>query len=228
MFHLFADPDIPQSRNFQANQEKRKGRRALRRRPFLATAGSRVRFRCDSRHCVPEQTKSGLLCTWRSASMELLAQRDRRLYRTPVWRECTEGGSHYRIRIQPITRRFIDREVPRRRAEASRFSSRVIIVICTMRWHCEMIKIYRVLNPAIALTIHCPIEAVTRLVNLGLANATKSVIARHQRGIARGTPNRQITCHWHLSREPCQGTRGHNAIDFSFRTLGAISPRTGA
>jgi len=27
-----------------------KGRRALRRRPFLATAGSRVRLRCDSRH----------------------------------------------------------------------------------------------------------------------------------------------------------------------------------
>jgi hypothetical protein len=44
-------------------QAKRKGRRALRRRPFLATAGSRVRFRCDSRHCTPEQTKSGLLCT---------------------------------------------------------------------------------------------------------------------------------------------------------------------
>jgi len=31
----------------------RKGRRALRRRPLPATAGSRVRFRCDSRHSVP-------------------------------------------------------------------------------------------------------------------------------------------------------------------------------
>jgi len=60
-------------------------------------------------HCVPE-TKGGLLCTWRSASTQLLLQRDRRLYRAPVWRECTEGGSHYRMRIQPIIRRFIDHE----------------------------------------------------------------------------------------------------------------------
>jgi hypothetical protein len=37
---------------------------------------------------------------------------DRRLYRTSVWRECTEGGSHYRNRIRPIIRRFIDHEVP--------------------------------------------------------------------------------------------------------------------
>jgi hypothetical protein len=47
----------------------------------------------------------------------------------------------------------------------------------------------------IALTICLPIEAVSRLVNLGLGKATKSVIARHPRGIARGTPNRQIAGH---------------------------------
>ena len=49
-----------------------------------------------------------------SASIRSLPQRDRRLYRTTVWRECTEGGSHYRIRIQPIIRRFI---VTKRRAD---------------------------------------------------------------------------------------------------------------
>jgi hypothetical protein len=46
-----------------SKQTNRKSRRELRRRPVLATAGSQVRFCCDSRHCVPEQTKSGLLCT---------------------------------------------------------------------------------------------------------------------------------------------------------------------
>jgi len=48
--------------------------------------------------------------------------------------------------------------------------------------------------PDTELTIHGP-NPSTRLVNLGLGSATKSVIARHPRGIARGTPNRQITGH---------------------------------
>jgi hypothetical protein len=55
----------------------------------------------------------------------------------------------------------------------------MIIVICTMRCHRENDLICGVLDPAIALTIHGPIEAATGLVNLGLGNATKSVIARH-------------------------------------------------
>ena len=51
------------------------------------------------------------------------------------------------------------------------------------------------LTPAMVLTICRPIEAVSRLVNLGLRNATKSVIARHLRGIAPGIPDRQIRRH---------------------------------
>src|SRR4051794_13014647 len=42
-----------------------------------------------------------------------------------------------------------------------------------------------------------PIEAVSGLVNLGLGDATKSVIARPRCGIAPSTPNRQITSHYH-------------------------------
>jgi hypothetical protein len=40
--------DCPPLRRYGISM-KVKGRRALRRRPLLATAGSRVRFRCDSR-----------------------------------------------------------------------------------------------------------------------------------------------------------------------------------
>jgi len=40
---------------FAEAKRVRKGRRALRRRPLPATAGSRVRFRCHSRHCVPSR-----------------------------------------------------------------------------------------------------------------------------------------------------------------------------
>ena len=40
-----------------SRQTKRKGRRALHRRPLLATAGSQVRFRCDSRIGCPSKTK---------------------------------------------------------------------------------------------------------------------------------------------------------------------------
>jgi hypothetical protein len=47
------DPIIMGAPLFAAAKRVRKGRRALRRRPLPATAGSRVRFRCDSRHCVP-------------------------------------------------------------------------------------------------------------------------------------------------------------------------------
>jgi hypothetical protein len=46
-------------------------------------------------------------------------------------------------------------------------------------------------NPFFAI----PIEAVSRLVNPGLGNATKSVIARHPRGMARSTSDRQIKGH---------------------------------
>jgi len=48
-------------------------------------------------------------------------------------------------------------------------------------------------DPAEALTICRQTEAVFRLVNLGLGNAAKSVIARHPRGIALSAPNHQIT-----------------------------------
>lgn len=44
-------------------------------------------------------------------------------------------------------------------------------------------------------------EAGMALVNLGLGDAIKSVIAHHQRGIARGAPNLQTARHWHLCRE---------------------------
>jgi hypothetical protein len=46
---LFARPDELTGRA-TSKEAKRKGRRALRRRPFLATAGTGVRFRCDFLH----------------------------------------------------------------------------------------------------------------------------------------------------------------------------------
>ena len=74
---------------------------------------------------------------WRPASIESLPQRDRRLYRMSVWCECTEGGSHYRIWIQPIIRRFIDHEVPAQ----MRGSLKLFLLgdYCTKRCHREMI-----------------------------------------------------------------------------------------
>lgn len=69
-----------------------------------------------------------------------------------------------------------------------------------------------------------------RPVNLGLADATASVIARHPRPIARPTRNHQITSQQHVAgKQPYQRTRGHHErirID-GFRTL-ALAPGAGA
>jgi hypothetical protein len=149
--HLFADPDISRSRNLQANQEKRP----------TGTTPSASSCNCRLAGPVPLRfwalrvgaNEERLLCTLRSASTELLLQRDR----AQVWGECTEGGSHYRIRIQPIIHRFIDREVPSTRNNFG-ISSRVNIPVCIMRRDRRNDPICGILDPAIARTIRSRIE----------------------------------------------------------------------
>src|SRR5262249_27671656 len=108
-------------------------------------------------------SKSGLLCTRRPASINSLPQTSRRLYCTRVSREPADGDPRYRIRLQAIIYRLIDREVPHSTSQPRNCPARLI---------CHSTRNPRQ-NP------------FPQLVNLGLGNATKSFIARHPRGIAR-------------------------------------------
>ena len=72
------------ARGLEASSEKAAGRDAA----GPATAGSHVRFRCDSRHSVP--------------STVLLHQNDDRRHRAPVWRHRTKGDSRSSIGISGL------------------------------------------------------------------------------------------------------------------------------